>query len=36
MLELGATGDAGPRLGWVTWVKNESMKRDPDETVLKT
>jgi type VI secretion system protein ImpH len=36
MLELGATGEAGPRLGWVTWVKNETMQRDPDETVLKT
>lgn len=33
--ELGATGEAGPRLGWVTWAKTEPMNRDPDETVLR-
>ncbi|HUQ95328.1 MAG TPA: type VI secretion system baseplate subunit TssG [Bryobacteraceae bacterium] len=32
--ELGALGDAGPRLGWVTWAKTAAMNRDPDETVL--
>jgi len=34
-LEMGALGDAGPRLGWVTWLKNADMLRDPDETTLR-
>lgn len=34
-LNLGATGDAGPRLGYVTWVKNAGMDRDPDETTMR-
>ncbi|MBI3682358.1 MAG: type VI secretion system baseplate subunit TssG [Acidobacteria bacterium] len=32
--ELGALGAGGPRLGWVTWARNEDMGRDPDETVF--
>lgn len=34
-LEMGALGDSGPRLGWVTWVKNDALNRDPDETTLR-
>ena len=34
-LEMGALGEAGPRLGWVTWMKNDDMNRDPDETTLR-
>jgi type VI secretion system protein ImpH len=33
--ELGATGDASPLLGWVSWSKNRDMDRDPDDTVLR-
>ena len=33
--ELGATGDASPRLGWVSWNKNQPMNRDPDDTILR-
>lgn len=33
--ELGATGEAGPRLGWITWAKLNEMTRDPDETILR-
>ncbi|MCC6343859.1 MAG: type VI secretion system baseplate subunit TssG [Bryobacterales bacterium] len=33
--ELGMLGEAGPRLGWVTWAKNVPMQRDPSETVFK-
>ena len=25
----------GPRLGWTSWVKNESFPRDPSETILE-
>ncbi len=32
--ELGAEGDGGPRLGWVSWVKSAPMKDDPGDTVL--
>ena len=32
--ELGAEGDAGPRLGWITWARTKSMDRDPSETIL--
>jgi type VI secretion system protein ImpH len=34
---LGALGVAGPRLGWVSWVKSETsvpFSRDPGDTVL--
>ena len=33
--ELGAGGEAGPRLGWITWMKNQDMDRNPDETLLR-
>jgi len=32
--ELGPKEDEAPRLGWVTWVKSETMERDPADTVL--
>lgn len=32
--ELGADEGAGPRLGWVSWVKSAPFGRDPDDTVL--
>jgi len=32
--ELGSAGGAAPKLGWVTWVKNQAFGRDPDETIL--
>jgi len=32
--ELGADGAAGPRLGWVSWVKCAPLGRDPGDTVL--
>jgi type VI secretion system protein ImpH len=34
VLELGAEGDAGPRLGWITWARTRTMHRDPGETIL--
>jgi type VI secretion system protein ImpH len=33
--EIGAGGQEAPRLGWVTWMKSESMDRDPQDTILK-
>ncbi len=33
--ELGAGGEAGPRLGWLTWAKSAPMQRNPDETTLR-
>ncbi len=33
-LVLGAEGATAPRLGWLTWVKNAPLTRDPGETVL--
>lgn len=33
--ELGAGGESGPLLGWVTWAASAPMERDPDETILK-
>ena len=32
--ELGAEGEAGPRLGWITWARTQPMDRDPGETIL--
>ena len=32
---LGASGEQGPRLGWVTWAKTTDMNRDPDEAILR-
>ncbi|HMD97116.1 MAG TPA: type VI secretion system baseplate subunit TssG [Terriglobia bacterium] len=32
--ELGADEAAGPRLGWVSWVKSAPFGRDPDDAVL--
>jgi type VI secretion system protein ImpH len=33
--ELGAEGDAAPRLGWVTWVKSVPFRREAAETILR-
>jgi type VI secretion system protein ImpH len=33
--ELGAEGEAAPRLGWVTWARTMDMQRDPSETTLR-
>jgi type VI secretion system protein ImpH len=35
LCELGASGDAAPRLGWLTWGRTKTLDRDPDETVLE-
>ncbi|MCS7024009.1 MAG: type VI secretion system baseplate subunit TssG [Bryobacteraceae bacterium] len=32
--ELGAGGEAGPQLGWVTWIRNAPLGRDPEDTLL--
>lgn len=32
--ELGADGDAAPRLGWVTWAKTASKEADAGDTIL--
>jgi type VI secretion system protein ImpH len=32
--ELGADGTSGPRLGWVSWMKNVPFGRDPNDTTL--
>jgi type VI secretion system protein ImpH len=32
--ELGAEGESGPRLGWITWARTQPMVRDPGETIL--
>jgi type VI secretion system protein ImpH len=34
-LELSATGEDGPQLGWTSWVKSAEFTRDPGETVLE-
>jgi type VI secretion system protein ImpH len=33
--ELGAEGEAAPRLGWVTWATTAGMQRDPADTILR-
>jgi type VI secretion system protein ImpH len=33
--ELGAEGEAAPRLGWVSWAKSAPMRRDPADAVLE-
>lgn len=33
--ELGAPGESGPRLGWLTWAKSAPLSRNPDETRLR-
>lgn len=33
--ELGALGEAGPQLGWITWMKTAPMGRDPEDTILR-
>jgi type VI secretion system protein ImpH len=33
--ELGATGEASPQLGWLSWSKTKVMDRHPSETVLQ-
>ncbi len=32
--ELGAEEMSGPRLGWVSWMRNRPLGRDPDDTTL--
>lgn len=32
--DLGAEGEAGPQLGWVSWVRSAPMGRDPEDTIL--
>lgn len=32
--ELGLGGQAGPRLGWLSWAKSNTMQRDPSDTIL--
>jgi type VI secretion system protein ImpH len=32
--ELGAEGEAGPRLGWITWARTHPVHRDAGETIL--
>lgn len=32
--ELGVDGEAAPRLGWVTWVKNAAKDADAGDTIL--
>jgi type VI secretion system protein ImpH len=32
--QLGATGDAAPRLGWSAWLKTGEFTRDAEDTVL--
>lgn len=33
--DLGSSGPAGPRLGWLTWMKSKpEMGRDPGDTIL--
>ena len=34
-LELGAEGDVGPKLGWVSWSRTRTMEYDPSQTVLQ-
>jgi type VI secretion system protein ImpH len=31
---LGDESEEGPKLGWVSWAKNQAMNRNPDDTVL--
>jgi type VI secretion system protein ImpH len=33
--ELGGEGEAGPQLGWVTWLKSVPIQRDPGDTILR-
>ncbi|MCC7497233.1 MAG: type VI secretion system baseplate subunit TssG [Bryobacterales bacterium] len=33
--ELGGTGEAGPQLGWVSWLKSAPMRHDPGDTILR-
>ena len=32
--EVGAEDEAGPRLGWTSWIKSGEFGRDPSDTVL--
>ncbi len=34
-LQLGATDDAAPQLGWVSWSKTREMEYNPCETILQ-
>ena len=34
-LQLGATGDVAPQLGWVSWSKTREMEYNPCETILQ-
>ena len=33
--ELGGGGEAGPQLGWMTWLKSAPLERDPGDTILR-
>ncbi|MCX6625599.1 MAG: type VI secretion system baseplate subunit TssG, partial [Acidobacteria bacterium] len=33
--ELGGEGEAGPQLGWVTWLKSAPLQHDPGDTILR-
>ena len=33
--ELGAEAAGSPQLGWLTWMKNVPLQRDPEDTVLQ-
>jgi len=33
--ELGSEGQAGPRLGWLTWAKTAPKAEDPDDSILR-
>lgn len=35
MCQLGEESEAGPRLGWVSWLKTRAMNRDPRDTILR-
>ncbi len=32
--ELGVEGETAPQLGWLTWMKNAPLERDPGDTIL--
>ena len=35
MCKLGDPAGEPPRLGWLSWAKNQEQTRDPDETILR-
>jgi len=34
-VRLGEDGASAPRLGWVTWIRNKPMERDPEEALFE-